>query len=423
MKKLALLLIIGCLTVPMQAADYYYTDYELDSDPWRVPSGGYPDYKTTEYNGTIMRIGVLGDNTIDAQIGARAVGATTNQICGAVIIKNNRAVGPAVSINLDELRVGLNRRNGGTITLESCVGAEINANVASFGCAEQGNAGRLCYGRLEVNNAGSAGAAASLDLNVAGELRFGKTLLDGYNEGPGAEFNVTGGAEINITAGGNTYVGVQYGETSSTNQDGGTNGYWDFSASGNVTVSVTGDMYIGTGRGAGAAVTFNASADLEMEVSRSLVVGGQGYGCRADGEGHLTVSGKAGLSVTASNVRTRELIVGSDGDAVCTVTLSHGAHVAVSTSVTVGSDDTISLDYTGVSETETWLRAPIAESAALTAMVASGQIVATGTAPTGTFGVYDVNDYSYVCYGNVPEPATLSLLALGGLAALIRRRR
>lgn len=424
MKKLVLLLIIGCLTLPMQADDFYETDYESDSDPWRVSCGGYPDYDVTEYNGTIMRIGVVGENTIDAQIGARAVGATTNQICGAVVIKNNRAAGPAVSINLDEMRVGVNRRNGGKVTLESCVGAQISANYVAFGCDEQGNGGRLCYGKLEVNDAGGTGGG-SLDLDVAGELRFGKVEGDGYNEGAGAEFIASGGAEVNITAGGNAYFGVQYGGDGGGNCDGGCNGYLDFSASGNASLDVTGDMYIGTGRGGGGAVTFNASADLEMSVSRSLVVGGEGHGVRATGEGHLSVSGKAGLSVTATNVRTRELIVGSDADAVCTVTLNAGAHMAVesSASITVGSDDTITLDYSGSSQCETWLRTPIADSATLVAMVGSGQIAASGTAPTGTFGVYDVDDYSYVCYGNVPEPATLSLLALGGLAALIRRKR
>jgi len=424
MKKFVLLLIIGCLTLPMQADNFFYTDYEWDSDPWKLESADYPDFAVTEYNGTIMRIGVVGENTIVSWIGSRAEGTTNNQICAAVVIKNNRAAGPAVSINLDDFRVGVDRRNQGKVTLESCVGAQISANILNFGCAEQGNAGRLCYGKLEVNDGGGTGGG-SLDLNVAGEIRFGRTLLDGYNEGDGAEFIVSGGAEVNITAGGNTYVGVQYGLTSSANQDVGTNGYWDFSASGSASVDVTGDMYIGTGRGAGAAVTFNASADLEFSVSRSLVVGGQGYGSRADGEGHLTVSGKAGLSVTATNVRTRELIVGSDADAVCTVTASAGAHVAVlnAASITVGSDDTITLDYTGSSQTETWLRTPIADSATLVAMVGSGQIAASGTSPGGTFGVYDVDDYSYVCYGAVPEPATLSLLALGGLAALIRRKR
>ncbi|MCD6364823.1 MAG: PEP-CTERM sorting domain-containing protein [Planctomycetes bacterium] len=394
MKKTALFLIIYCLTMPLQAADFYYTDYEYDGPSyWKTVAGDYPSFKTTEYSGTIMRVGVVGENTIDSAIGARAIGSTVNQICSAVVMRNAHGAGPAVSLNLDEFRMGMNRRNHGMMTLEDCQTA-IVANVMMMGsCEAETFSTRLSYGKLEAKDGGT------LAITIAGDVGIGRVEGDNYNEGIGSELIVRDGATLNMSVGGDMWLGAQHGPDGGGNCDTGCNANMNLSASGSASLSVSGDMYIGTGRGAAGVLTFNSSADCEFTVGGALTVGGMGSGVRADGEGHLTVAGKAGLDVTENNVSVGSLIVGGNGEAFCTVTLEAGTHMALTgTGISVGNDDIITLDYDGSSSSQTWLRMADSQHAVLAGMIGS-RIVAGGSAPTGAFGVYDDGGYSYVCYG------------------------
>jgi autotransporter-associated beta strand protein len=264
--------------------------------------------------------------------------------------------------------------NGGTLTVES--GTGLNS-------------------LLSVSNNGSNGVSNATVTQNAGTVTVGNIYINNNSTSadPGAGlYELNGGTLItNVILG--QYNSGNYG-TSTFDFNGGT-----LQASATNTGFVQGLTTVNVQAG-GAIINTNGFSDTITSnlISDPSVVGGTDGGLTKQGSGTLTLSG------TGNTYNGNTTVSGG------TLQIDTGFLAATST-VSIASGATMNLDFTG---TDT-----------ITALYLNGISQAAGVYSYANAPTYFGNFAGTltVTGSNIPEPATLGLMALGGLGILASGRR
>ena len=389
------------------------------------------------------------------------VASHANGGCGGVTTATfapDSSVNPDITLYLSTLRVGSGEGTNGTVDLTKYTGPlsigtlQVGDAYSGRGQFTFGNAAhnQLTFSSLTINN-------GSLNVNSGATLAVSSSLTLGYaNEC----YNAT--AALNLAAGAALHVGTPGTPASMTvasHANGGCGGVTTATFAPDSSVNPDMTLYLSTLR-VGSGEGTSGIVDL-TKYTGPLSIGTLQVGDGNSGRGQFTFGNATNNQLTFSSLTinngslnvnsgatlavTGGLTVGSGGSLVAQVgglgsglSLDNPANNALSLG---GGAGRIWLDFgdpAGAAESYWGLRWEGDHEAYLASLLDEGQFSGTGqiqVAIAGSslnldnldVGITQVGgvEYTYIGFGNVPEPSTLTLLAAGtvGLAGYGWRQR
>jgi len=335
----------------------------------------------------------------------------TNEDCDWVVLINGDTVNRSPGLSPDGARDGSNTC---LLTLDNSTTLNVDGTiwVADFG----GTRGRIdvlrgstldVVGQLKV--ADDNGSIATLNV-IGSRLITGNDLIIGHRTGAHGTANIGGDSVVDI--GDHLVVAYQSGST----------GYLNIS--GNPTINIANKVYMNDGGGAdsfsqivmdGGTVTTGGNCYFNDDAGPSTAYFIMNAGTwnsggvidvswNLDGTSHLTIND--GLMTAATQIR---LGVGGGGDTGESRIFLNGGKL-------LGEDLQFNMSDSQIVYTagELWVNSGALSESGMQNLIDTGKIL-----PTGSYGI--ITDGAYTVL--IPEPATLVLLGLGGVALIRRRKR
>ncbi len=411
----------GTVTLGSAAVPMYST--QIDGT-YTLNSGALDVYNGVTYTG--LRIGYTGTtNTslLTVNGGALTVESGTNLGNALVVSSNNQGTSNATVI-----------QNGGTVTAGS---VQIN-NGSSSNSADQGvglyelNGGTLVTGSIGGQNGGAAYGTSTFDFN-GGTLQA-SAANTGFMQGLTTANVQAGGAIINTNSFNDTISqALLHDATLGSTPDGGLTK----NGAGTLTLNAV-DTY--TGATAIASGTLALSATGTIANSSAIdVQSGATFDVSAKTAGFTLGAGQTlegvGTVSTGGHALTLDGTVAPGDAAMGTLTIDPAAIVdfAAGSDLTINAvgaaNDLLAVDgnlnLSGAGDTLNFIGTPTAGSYTIVTYTGTLTGTFTNTSLQGYVVNYGTGSNSAITLSRVPEPATLGLLALGGLGILLlgKRRR